>query len=85
MMRINLKIKLLNCYKTILQSLTDWSNWTKIGFKTLYFGIIDYCKASDSESVTLFSWNPIQNKFDYHLWGNDDNGNPSIDWEEGTV
>ena len=56
---INLSIKLRNCYKTLIQSLTDWSNWTKIGPNTAYFGLLDYCKASDAESVTIFSWNPV--------------------------
>ena len=43
LMSINLSIKLRNCYKTLIQSLTDWSNWTKIGFNTQFYGLLDYC------------------------------------------
>lgn len=87
LMSINLSIKLRNCYKTLIQSLTDWSNWTKIGANTPYYGILDYCKASDAESVTVFSWNPIVSDTDptwasYNFWGNTDNGNPQVDWDD---
>jgi len=88
LMSINLSIKLRNCYKTLIQSLTDWSNWTKIGPNTAYFGILDYCKASEAESVTIFSWNPVSSDYNVPFWGNTDNGNPQIDWEgmeTGTV
>jgi hypothetical protein len=80
-MSINLSIKLRNCYKTLIQSLTDWSNWSKVGPDTAYFGLLDYCKSSDAESVTVFSWNPVSSDQNYLFWGNTDNGNPSIDWE----
>lgn len=85
---INLSIKLRNCYKTLIQSLTDWSNWTKIGKDSAYFGLLDYCKSSEAESVTIFSWNPVSSDWNNLLWGNTDNGNPQIDWEgmeTGTV
>jgi hypothetical protein len=88
LMSINLSIKLNNCYKTLIQSLTDWSNWTKLGPNSLYFGLLDYCKQSDSESVTIFSWNPVSTDYNYLLWGNTDNGNPQVDWdatESGTA
>lgn len=85
LMSINLSIKLRNCYKTLIQSLTDWSNWTKIGLNTPYFGILDSCRASDSESVTVFSWNPIAQDFNYGLWGNTDNGNPQVDWDASDI
>jgi hypothetical protein len=58
-LQINLSVKLRNCYKVLFQSLTDWSNWTKIGPKSDYFGILDFCKNSDSESITLFQYKPI--------------------------
>jgi hypothetical protein len=81
LLSINFSIKLRNCYKTLVQSLTDWSNWTKIGKTTPYYGLLDYCKASDSESVTVFSWNPIASDKNVRFWGNTDNGNPQIDWD----
>lgn len=76
LMTMSLSIKLRNCYKTIIQSLTDWSNWTKVGLDTAYLGILDFCRASDSESVTVFSWMPVAQDTSYPLWGNSDNGNP---------
>jgi hypothetical protein len=83
LMSINVAIKLRNCYKTILQSLTDWSNWSKIGADALYFGLIDYCRNSDSETVTVFSYNPIVTDFNYIFMGNMENNDPSLDWNGG--
>jgi hypothetical protein len=71
---------LRNCYKTIIQSLTDWSNWSKIDLDATYFGLIDYCRNSDSETVTVFSYNPIITDKNYILAGNTENNDPSIDW-----
>ncbi len=82
LMSITLQIKLRNCYKTLIQSLTDWSNWTKIGPNSAYFGLLDYCKTSDPEQVTVFSWNPVPSDYPYMFWGNSDNGNPQVDWDE---
>lgn len=79
-MSITLSLKLRNCYKTILQSLTDWSNWSVIGPDALYFGLIDYCRNSDSETVTVFSYNPITTDFNYIFAGNTENNDPSLDW-----
>ncbi len=28
---ITLTVKLQNCYKVLIQSFTDWSNWAKVG------------------------------------------------------
>ena len=47
-------IKLKDCYKVVIQSLTDWSNWTG-----KYASLIDKCTDSASESITLYTWNPI--------------------------
>jgi hypothetical protein len=70
LMTFNVQATLRNCYKTVIQSLTDWSNWQKIGFNSLYWGLLDYCAASQSEQVTVFSWNPISTNFIWQLWGN---------------
>ena len=83
LMTITLAIKLRNCYKTLLQSLTDWSNWTKIGPDALYFGLLDYCRNSDSETVTVLSYNPITTDFNYLFAGNLENNDPSFDWNGG--
>lgn len=77
---LTLAIKLRNCYKTIIQSLTDWSNWSKIDLDADYFGLIDYCRNSDSETVTVFSYNPITTDYNYIFAGNTENSDPSIDW-----
>ena len=31
LMTVTIQLKLRNCYKVLLQSLTDWSNWSNIG------------------------------------------------------
>lgn len=43
------------CYKTMVQSLCDWSQWTSASAK-----IFDTCTMSQNQQVTLVSWNPIQ-------------------------
>lgn len=83
---INIAITLKNCYKTLIQSLTDWSNWTKLGPQSLYWGILDFCQNSSPESVTIYSLNPVASDYNLLFWGNSNNGNPSVDWgsTEGT-
>lgn len=44
----------MNCYKTIIQSLGDWSQWTKTTGP-----FFDECDQSESVDVTLYKWNPI--------------------------
>ena len=87
LMAITLQLKLRNCYKVLIQSLTDWSNWSNLGTGQFLWGLLDTCKNSDAESVTLFTWNPIPSDKNYLLAGNLENGDPSIDWngdETGT-
>lgn len=79
-MSITLAIKLRNCYKTLIQSLTDWSNWDNLGADALYYGILDYCRNSDSETVTIFSVNPNPTDTNYMFAGNMENNDPSFDW-----
>ena len=79
-MAITLQLKLRNCYKVLIQSLTDWSNWSNLGTGQYLWGLLDTCKNSDSESLTLFTWNPVPSDKNYILTGNLENGDPSIDW-----
>ena len=80
LMAITVSIKLRNCYKTLIQSLTDWSNWDKIGGAYMYYGLLDYCKNSDSETITVFSHNPVTTDYNYLYSGNMENNDPSFDW-----
>ncbi len=80
LMAITLQLKLRNCYKVLIQSLTDWSNWSNLGTGQFLWGLLDTCKNSDAESVTLFTWNPVPSDDNYLLRGNLENGDPSIDW-----
>jgi len=45
-----------------------------------YFGLIDYCRNSDSETVTVFSYNPYTTDYNYIFSGNMENNDPSFDW-----
>ena len=45
-------MKFQNCYKVLIQSLCDWSNWSNTA------NLLDECDASD-EDITLYSWNPV--------------------------
>jgi hypothetical protein len=83
LMSITVAIKLRNCYKTLIQSLTDWSNWSNLGADALYYGLLDYCRNSDSETVTVFSYNPIATDLNYIFAGNMENNDPSFDWNGG--
>ena len=54
LMTLSTLVKLRDCYKVVIQSLTDWSNWTG-----QYASLIDKCSDSTGESITLYTWNPI--------------------------
>lgn len=60
--------------------MTDWSNWSNLGTGQFLWGLLDVCRNSDSESVTLFTFNPFPSDENYILRGNLENGDPSIDW-----
>lgn len=60
--------------------MTDWSNWSNLGTGQYLWGLLDVCRNSDSESVTLFTYNPAPSDVNYLLFGNLENGDPSIDW-----
>ena len=47
-------MKFQDCYKVLIQSLTDWTNWTG-----KYAQLIDACDDSDDENITLYTWNPV--------------------------
>jgi hypothetical protein len=80
LMAITVQLKLRNCYKVLIQSLTDWSNWSNLGTGQFLWGLLDTCRNSDAESLTLFTWNPIPSDYNYLFRGNLENGDPSIDW-----
>jgi len=79
-MSISLQLKLRNCYKVLFQSLLDWSNWSNLGTGEFMWGLLDICRNSDSESITLFTWNPVPADYNFLLAGNLENGDPSIDY-----
>ena len=80
LLTVNLQITLQNCYKTIIQSLLDWSNWTEIGFNSPYWGLLDNCATSVPQQITLFTLNPVSTAYTLLGWGNSAWGNPQTDW-----
>jgi hypothetical protein len=54
LLTIEVANKFQNCYKTIIQSLCDWSQWFSASAS-----LLDECDQSDSVDVTLYTWNPI--------------------------
>lgn len=80
LMAVTLQLKLRNCYKVLIQSLTDWSNWSNLGTGPFLWGLLDSCKNSDAEQLTIFTWQPVPSDKNYILRGNLDNGDPSTDW-----
>jgi hypothetical protein len=52
---IEVSMKFRDCYKTILSTLTDYTNWTQSPFS-----LLDKCSDSDDENITLYTWNPIK-------------------------
>ena len=47
-------MKFKDCYKTIIQTLSDFSNWT-----SSTFNIVDKCIDSDDEDISIYTFNPI--------------------------
>lgn len=66
-----------NCYKMIINSLTDWSQWlniiTKFGTNNFLFGLLDQCTMSDDNPVvTIYSDSPLtSDSGDKLFFGND--------------
>ena len=57
-------VKLPQCYKMLVNSLVDWSQWlqviTKFGKNPYLFGLLDKCTmGDDSPTVTLWSFSPV--------------------------
>ena len=76
-MEVTTSIKYPSCYKTIIQSLTDWSQWTKIITKfpnnPYLFGLLDTCTmSSDNANILLWEYSPVaQDSGDVVLSSND--------------
>lgn len=65
-MQIDQAFKFPNCYKMLIQSFCDWSQWTSIisqfgmGTKPFLFGLLDQCTMSDdAPTITMWSYHPI--------------------------
>lgn len=54
-------MKFQDCYKMVVESLCDFSNWTKLGRKegNILFGLLDECEWSDEEMITLHTFTPV--------------------------
>lgn len=51
-----------------------------MGTGQFLWGLLDSCRNSDSESLTLFTWNPVPSDYNFLFAGNLENGDPSIDY-----
>ena len=58
--------RFINCYKTVLKSLCDFSNWNGNTAKWL-----DTCEQSDDVTVSLYSIEPIPNSLEDYFYGGD--------------
>ena len=55
-----------NCYKVLIESLCDWTNWTG-----KYAKVLDDCNASDDEDVNLWTYSPsaVSSDIERYTWG----------------
>ena len=53
-------MKFQDCYKTIIESLTDWSQWTN-------GKLFDDCSPSNDEDITALTYNPITADWTYYF------------------
>jgi hypothetical protein len=58
-------VKFPNCYKMLVQSLCDWTQWTDIimkpGKQSYIFGLLDSCTMSeDSPLITVWDYQPVK-------------------------
>jgi len=76
-MAVESLFKYPNCYKMVINSLTDWSQWTSIitnfASKQYLFGLLDSCTMSD-DAVTLPFWeeSPIKEDVVDEVWASND-------------
>lgn len=61
---VELSMKFKDCYKVLIQSLTDYSNWTG-----KYAKLLDKCSDSDDEDITVYTWNPIPADQTTYIYG----------------
>ena len=47
-----------DCYKNVINSLTDWTAWNDINAK-----LIDLCTDSYDEDITLYEWKPFTQSY----------------------
>jgi hypothetical protein len=64
-MQLETILKFPQCYKMLVQSLCDWSQWTtiisKFGMNLYLFGLLDSCTMSDdSPLITLWTFQPVK-------------------------
>ncbi len=77
-------VKFPNCYKMLVSSLCDWSQWTNIIMKPTQqqyiFGLLDSCTMSDdSPQITVWDYQPIKTDTgDVFFAGNNIFSAPSI-------
>ena len=56
-------MKLQDCYKNVVVSLTDWSQWTD------GFVLFDDCDPSNDEEIPAYSYNPIITDYEFAFNG----------------
>lgn len=64
-------MKFQNCYKKLINSFCDWTQWANLGLNATYlFGLLDKCSASTDERVTIYSYRPVASDMIGYWLGN---------------
>ena len=61
-MQLNAKVQFPQCYKMLIQSFTDWTQWLSVfqKGKEYLWGFLDACSMSDdAPQITMWSWQPV--------------------------
>lgn len=77
-------MKFQECYKKLIKSLTDWTQYANLGpTSEYYWGLFDECSASDTVTVTAYTYRPVEeDKTEYWIGdGNYDNSESAcLEW-----
>lgn len=63
-MTLKMAMSFKDCYKNVIYTLTDWTNWFGTTAKW-----IDGCDNSNDEDVTIYTYNPITDTIENYWYG----------------
>ena len=69
------------CYKNLILPFIQSTTWTKTYNDFMAGTLLDQCTSyATPQPLKLFQWTPTTSDLTYMIFGNNQNGNPAVDW-----